>query len=247
MKLAEKIENLNNANIGSLGEFIFENRFKEKGVIIKKHNERTDFLFNKQQIDIKTKRKLDRKFERISKYYGNRVSGVKYILVEIFSDKIVISNEKKVLDDFDWNTLIYLFSDWENGKKIIKKQKIRNSTSIYKKKHIEIVNELKYFFKNTNRKVRVIYRTTQDIFGKESPDNLIPKVLTENSFTVFIDYKNYKTTRENIRQIIAFPDMDSVFFQHLKSPKLHIEKVDLSMLDNKYKFSSIEALKERYS
>ena len=40
-----------------------------------------------------------------------------------------------------------------------------------------IINKIQKFFSKNNYNARVIYRTTQDAFGKESPDNLLPKKL----------------------------------------------------------------------
>jgi hypothetical protein len=242
----DTIKKLNNARIGSLGEYIYECFNKDKGVLYKKHSERTDFVFNGQNVDIKTIRKLNEKFEKIYKYKGERVSGIKYILVEIFSDRIIITDEEKVLDSFDWNNLKKTYNEWKNNRNRKQKQTDNNSLSIYKKRHREVIEDLRFFFRNKGLEARIIYRTTQDGFGKESPDNLIPKVITENKITVFINYNNYETTPRNIKEIVAFIDKDSVSFPYLDNPKLHKAKIDLTKLDDKYKFKSIEALKEKY-
>ena len=102
-----------------------------------------------------------------------------------------------------------------------------------------IINKIQKFFSKNNYNARVIYRTTQDAFGKESPDNLLPKKLLKYNVTVFINFKNHIISEDNVKEIFAFRDIDASKFKFIKKPHLHQNKVDLDLIDSKFKFKSI--------
>ena len=46
----------------------------------------------------------------------------------------------------------------------------------------------------------------------------------------------------NIEEVIAFKDSDAENFSLIPNPKLHVEKIDLSKIDLKYKFKDVDDL-----
>ena len=60
--IQEIINNLNNAQFGSFGEFVFESINLKKG-IVRKHNERVDFILEGEFIDVKSTRKFNENYK----------------------------------------------------------------------------------------------------------------------------------------------------------------------------------------
>ena len=107
-------------------------------------------------------------------------------------------------------------------------------------------NSIQKIFSEKNYNARVIHRTTQDAFGKESPDNLLPKKLLKCNVTVFVNFKNHIISEDNVKEIFAFRDIDGKKFKKIKKPHLHKKKVDLDLIDSKFKFKSISDLKRNW-
>ena len=107
-------------------------------------------------------------------------------------------------------------------------------------------NSIQKIFSEKNYNARVIHRTTQDAFGKESPDNLLPKKLLKYNVTVFVNFKNHIISEDNVKEIFAFRDIDGKKFKKIKKPHLHKKKVDLDLIDSKFKFKSISDLKRNW-
>lgn len=83
----QKLHKLNNAQRGSLGEFLFQQECISIGKRIKPlHEKRADFLLDDtEKIDVKTSfsniKKLNKQIP-VSSYNGPRYSGITYALVE---------------------------------------------------------------------------------------------------------------------------------------------------------------------
>jgi len=91
--------------------------------------------------------------------------------------------------------------------------------------------------------VRVIYRTTQEAFGEESPANLVPTRPDPARITVFLDFASgVPLTEDNIRRIIAFPDVAGASLPLLERLHLHLPKVDLSRVPARFVFGSLSEL-----
>jgi hypothetical protein len=121
----------------------------------------------------------------------------------------------------------------------IPKQHQKNNASAFNLIRDEIVT---FFKMKYGLNARVIYRTIQKGFGKESPDNLAPKLISPENITVYIDFRDKRISLDNINRVIAFPDERSKKFPTIKKPSLHLEKIDVDALDQIYKFTDIEDL-----
>jgi hypothetical protein len=231
------IQSLNSARIGSLSEYIFEFFFKSEN-LYRKHSERTDFILNGTSIDIKSKRNLNISYTKTGRYSGKRVNQIEYILVEYYSEYIVISKEGECLKKLEYAEIEQPFQEWL----VSRNSKIHKRMGISVESLNEMKAELLNFFSLKGYKARIIYRTSQDAFGKESPGNLILKNINSNSVTVLILFKDFILESKNIKEIIAFRDNEGSNFIKIKKPQLHIEKVDLDRIENSYKYKSIEDL-----
>ena len=169
LKIQEKIKSLNNAKFGSLSEFVFEYEFKNK-TLKRQHFDSTDFKWNETAVDIKGRRKFGDLFTTLSAYSGTRYSGIRYIVVDYFQNYVVISEDKDILKKIDYIRIEKIFKKWSD-KKPLGTHNVKKDTDQIKL----IINKIQKFFSKNNYNARVIYRTTQDAFGKESPGNLLPK------------------------------------------------------------------------
>ena len=87
------INNLNNAQFGSFGEFIFESNNLEKG-IQRKHNERVDFILEDEFIDLKSTRKFNEIYKTAKDYSGRKQKGIKYPFLQFYADTVVCVLQK---------------------------------------------------------------------------------------------------------------------------------------------------------
>ena len=171
------------------------------------------------------------------KYYGPRQGRIRYVVVGYFQDYVVISEDKDILKKIDYIHIEKIFKEWSDKKQL--------GTHNVKKDPDQIkliINKIQKFFSKNNYNARVIYRTTQDAFGKESPDNLLPKKLLKYNVTVFINFKNHIISEDNVKEIFAFRDIDASNLKLIKKPHLHQNKVDLDLIDSKFKFKSVNNL-----
>jgi len=233
LKIQEKIKSLNNAKFGSLSEFVFECEFKNK-TLKRQHFDSTDFKWNETAVDIKGRRKLGDLFTTLSAYSGTRYGGIRYIVVDYFQNYVVISEDKDILKKIDYIRIEKIFKKWLD-KKPLGTHNVKKDTDQIKL----IINKIQKFFSKNNYNARVIYRTTQNAFGKESPGNLLPKKFLKYNATVFINFKNHIISEDNVKEICAFRDIDASKFKLIKKPHLHQNKVDLDLVDSKFKFKSI--------
>lgn len=244
-ELFNSLRNLNNAKVGSLGEFIFYHESLKQGLKIDSlHEQRIDFVINGTiHIDVKTSFKTEGAElynSPIGMYSAHRYEGIKYALVELFSDGIRISIDGSLFSEINLDEVKNYWESWNKNKTERKSQQHQKSNqSTFKPIRDGII---KFFEENHALSARVIYRTVQQGFGKESPDNLAPKLVSPRSVTIFIDFKDKRISLDNINRIIAFPDVCSTTFPMIKKPTLHLEKIDLDALDQMYKFRDVEDL-----
>ena len=233
LKIQEKIKSLKNAKFGSLSEFVFEHEFKSK-TLKRQHFDGADFIWNGLKTDIKGRRKFNSLFITPLKYSGPRQGGIRYVVVDYFQDYVVISEDKDILKKIDYIRIEKIFKKWSD-KKPLGTHNVKKDPDQIKL----IISKIQKFFSKNNYNARVIYRTTQDAFGKESPDNLLPKKLLKYNVTVFINFKNHIISEDNVKEIFAFRDIDASELKLIKKPHLHQNKVDLDLIDSKYKFKSV--------
>jgi hypothetical protein len=238
------IAELNNAKFGSLCEFVFENIFSNEK-IERQHHDRVDFRWNDTLVDVKGHRNFKKKYTIPSKYHGTKLEEIRYILVEFFEDFVVISEEKSVLKIIKYTKINLLFSKWTNRRDglITKTSKIPPDLSKLK----IIKKEIATFFLTKNLNSKIIYRTCQQNFGNESPDNLMPKIFDKSNVIVFLNFNDHRIDYDNIKELIAYRNIDALNFVKLKKNRLHREKIDMSKIDQKFKFKSIEELKIKWN
>ncbi len=146
-------------------------------------NDRADFLVNGNPVDVKTTiRNIGKEVCNLSPYAGKRVSGIQYALVEFFKTKARVSVEDAQLDYLNLQKLDELWIKWLDGHG----KKLPVNKNELKKQLLEpIENEIKSFFSSYGVDVRIINRTCQKGFKKESPHNLKPKhikIMLQQSF-----------------------------------------------------------------
>jgi len=232
------LNNLNNAQFGSFGEFIFETKNIEKG-IQKKHNERIDFILEGEFIDVKSTRKFNEIFKIAKNYSGIKQEGIKYPFLQFYTDCVVCVLQKTILFQLDYHSIQYLLQSWIKSKG--KTNVIKRANKIESKELETIKNKLEGYFRSKGYKTRIIYRTTQKGFGKESPGNLIPTEIEKNRVTIFLNFNNHNFCEQNLNEIFVIEDINSHNLPKIKKPTLHMEKVDLEKIDE-YKYGSINEI-----
>ena len=232
------INNLNNAQFGSFGEFIFESNNQEKG-IQRKHNERVDFILEDEFIDLKSTRKFNEIYKIAKDYSGRKQKGIKYPFLQFYADKVVCVLQKKILFQLDYENIKSLLQSWMKSKGKI--NVVKRAKKIESKELEDIKYKLKDFFSKKGFKTRIIYRTTQKGFGKESPDNLLPSKIEKKRVTIFLNFDNHNFCEENLNEIFVIEDINSQKLPMIDKPTLHKEKVDLKKIDN-YKYGSINEI-----
>lgn len=246
LELETKLRRLNTAQLGSFGEFVFVSTINHvmKVNVERLHDNRADFLVNKSPVDVKTTiHNIGNDLCNFNPYAGQRLSGIQYALVEFFKIGARISLEDSQLGIINPQELEELWLKWHDGQG----KKIPANKNELKKQLLEpIENDIKCFFSSHGIKARIIYRTCQKGFGKESPDNLKPKHIKINVATVFLSFNDSKISRDNFHKIIAFPDNDADKLPMRDKVYLHKPKVDLDRLPQQYVFKNINDLKEHY-
>ena len=240
--MKKQLIELNNARFGSFGEFVFETSFSTE-IIVRKHFDQSDFLWNNISYDIKSKRILDKNYRTPGKYNGKRVKGIEYILVEFYKDVVVLSKEKKQLKCLGYDVIDEMFLKWHSNKLPQPDTKLKKDLTT-----LNIIKEkIQNYFNRLGLTVRIIYRTTQKDFGNESPDNLLPKKIQSNSVTVFLNFKSFDLNENNFEEVIAFRDIHASSFDLIPDPKLHKKKIDITKLSKEYKFKDIDDLTNNWA
>lgn len=231
--MINKLIKLNNARFGSFGEYVFEQQNLSKN-IRRKHCNRTDFIWNKVSYDIKSKRIFNQYYRNPHKYAGNKVDGIEYILVEFYKDIVVISNNKIVLKTINYQVITELFKKWMKNKSI----KNQSKKDLYELN--QIIERISNFFNSKGLKTKIIYRTSQNLFGAESPNNLMPKTFSKNSVTVFLNFFSSILIEKNLKEIIVFKDYFAKKFKLIDKPRLHQNKIDLLKIGSEYRFKDVD-------
>jgi len=240
--MKDKLSGLNNARFGSFGEFVFESCYSSKK-LFRKHNERIDFILDGKPIDIKSRRLLTMYYKKPANYYGKRITGIEYILIQFYENIVIISNDNNILKKISYARIEKLYNEWSLNRKNITKLVHKIDDTILNRLKIKIKNH----FKSINLSVRIIYRTNQKDFGVESPDNLLKKSPNNIDVTVFLNFKDKVINENNLEEIIAFRNSDSKNFSYISNPKLHKPKVDLAKINKKYKYKNINSLINNWS
>jgi hypothetical protein len=202
MKIIESISRLNNANFGSFGEYIFEYQNSSQK-IERKHSESIDFVLNGKNIDVKSIRRFKEGRTTPKKYSGRKLNNIEYAYTQFYSNIVICSIEGEVQFTLDYPHIEKLFKKWCSRSEAIAPPAKKMSNE-YKDNLNNIKGLISKFFLNLKLKPRIIYRTCQKGFGKESPGNLIPIIKEDNSVTVYIIFKDHKISENNIEQIIFF-------------------------------------------
>ena len=240
MDIIEAIKKLNNPRFGSFGEFIFESQNSTQK-IERKHSENVDFILNGKNIDVKSTRCFNKKGIPPKKYNGQKLNNIEYAYIQFYSDTVICSIGEVVVFKLSYSQIETFYKTWLSDRK--QSLPIAKKISKEYQKNLKILKDsILNLYSELGLKARIIYRTNQNKFGKESPGNLIPKIQRENSVTVFLSFKDYRISENNLDQIIAFNDTEAYKFPLIKNPKLHEPKVDLELLDNKYKFKTLNSL-----
>lgn len=127
-ELFNSLRDLNNAQRGSLGEFIYYHESLKQGLKVESlHEQRVDFVINGTiQIDVKTSfatEGAELKHTPIGMYSAHRYEDIKYALVELFSDGIRISIDGSLFSEIN---LDEVKNYWESWKKIKQKENQNN-------------------------------------------------------------------------------------------------------------------------
>lgn len=245
-ELETKLRKLNMASLGSFGEFVFISTVKQamKQTVERLHDNKTDFLVNGNPVDVKTTiRNIGKNVYEFYPYAGPRVCGIQYAQVEFFKLGARVSLENEQLGLLNHQEIDELWLKWLNGHG---KKFTVNKNELKKQLYKPIKNEIKSFFSSHGVDVRIILRTCQRGFGRESPHNLKPTNIKINSSTVFLSFNDSNISRDNFHMLIAFPDTDSDRLPMLGKVHLKKPKVDLEHLPSRYVFKNIEDLKEHY-
>lgn len=245
LSIKSKIASLNNPQTGSLGEYLFMQTLQTRGIqVYAMHRNRIDFIIGNLDVDVKTSRKINRNDDdREHIYYGKKVPGVHYAHVEFFSNDVRISfPELDILIKYQWNIVERYFNEWNMNRPRLTTRHPQNTQVI------NILGDIKHkiqeLFKKRGYSCRIIYRTNQKDFGKESPGNLIPREMKKNNFTVFISF-NYIISVQAIDEIFVFRDENSNSLPTIQKTRFHLKKVDLEQTGKKNRFKSITDLENR--
>jgi hypothetical protein len=240
-----KIRELNSQQFGSFGEYIFAHYVVNvlKRDLVKLHRDNADFIFQGKKIDVGSRRQLD-------KYFRYQTIRNKDVSVYCYDNCCFINYPQVIEATLTWSEMTRLFEDWREKHELVP----THSGTSFKKEYDDIKKSISHFFSVNGYKAKIIYRTNTDRFGLgESPGNLLPNTIDENSVRVYVDFNSYKRTVDNVRFIIAFPESAERDIPRLQAVRLRSgtshEKIDLiAVRQTKHRccFESIEELKQRF-
>jgi hypothetical protein len=242
-KVSDLIENLNKPKFGSFGEFIFKTIATKKFDVINKHKDGIDFIVDGIPVDVGTSNRINKKSSLPKKD----------ALVLFYIDHVKVQWNDKINETLDNSEIETYFNSWIQVKHQSKYKKNKSMPSIYIKELVDLKSEINSFFNNKGFRVRIIHRTVSKKFGyRESPHNLLPKNINDGLINIYLDFKNEKTTKDNINFVVAFKSSDSnlVLRQKrfsIKSGNNTVSKIDLSYIverknNSSFLFDSIESL-----
>jgi len=223
-----EIEKLNNPQFGSFAEFVFVNHVinVRNQDLIKIHRDDADFIMQGNTIDVGGRRMLN-------KHFTNQTIRNKTVSVFFYKDCCFINYPTIFEAKIDWSDIVSLYKAWRQNPPI---HIPTNSGISFEKEYEEIKNAISSFFLENGYTTKIIYRTVSHKFGlRESPHNLLPSKLNEKGVTVYIDFKSYIRTNENIRFIIAFPDntggeIPRQKIVSIKAGQANVKKIDLNTI-----------------
>jgi hypothetical protein len=224
-----RLRALNNAQRGSFGEYLFAAVAKQvPGSRLETvRSNQTDFVFGGERIDVKTTiRNVARPFRPLVAYRGHRVSGVKYAQVEFAIEGVRVSIENTTIEIIPWSGVATLWGLW------VMQAQPREHVQPDVRRLAVIRGLIRDHFAKYGISARILYRTGQQRFGKESPANLIAKRAKPDRITVFIDFRDPNIHEGNIRRIIAFADSEAVNLPMFLQTRLHRTKVDLDAISS---------------
>ncbi len=245
--MIQQVSELTAVSLGSFGEFIYKVQILEqtKFKIYKGHQDRFDFHVNDELVDVKaTKKHLTKKTIPLKPYTGKRVPERIYAQVEFFSDAVRISHEKKEMFILSWDEIGVLWDRWKKNDA----QKLTFKGKSPSKENAKIIkSKIADYFSKQGIDTRIIYRTVQAGFGKESPANLKPNEIKPNRITVFLNFNDHNVSEDNFHSIIAFTDSDSQSLPMRPKTNLGVPKVDIPAMDNRYTFEDLSDLYNNFS
>ena len=245
-------ERLNNARIGSFSEHLFWILYNGKYTLKKSHYGHTDFILtingNEFKIDVKSKRQFMKYYEMNLRYKSKKkLSGVQYPYIVYFKDKICINwEEMNELQFCNYDTnCVNIYDIWNDNKPKSIKKVLRNDDDSFKQNYETIKTEIENFFQLKQLKARIIYRTCQQDFGKESPGNFIPIHRDPKRVTIFISF-NGKIDISNVLKVYALQETELLNPPTLKKSRLNTPKVDLDRLEQKFVFNDLDNLFQNF-
>jgi hypothetical protein len=244
-ELKNVIASLNRARLGSLGERIFEDYTAHKlGREVRPlHREGADFVYLGKKVDVGT----------TTKYLKDAPRDVtirnKDIAVVFFASGCCINIPGERRHKLSWSYIKRVYNQWLHNHR---KFTAPTSPSKYTASLAALKQEITAFFGSKGYKSRIIYRSASKSFGyRESPGNLLKPRFKEDGVKVYIDFKDYKLTRENVDFIVAFPQSSESKIPVSKVVRLRVghAKVDLEAIiakPHKCLFTGVENLKKEF-
>ena len=195
-------------------------------------------------VDVKaTKKHLTKKTIPLKPYTGKRVPERIYAQVEFFSDAVRISHEKKEMFILSWDEIGVLWDRWKKNDA----PKLTFKGKSPSKENAKIIkSKIADYFSKQGLKTRIIYRTVQAGFGKESPANLKPNEIIKDRITVFLNFNDHNVSEDNFHSIIAFTDSDSQSLPMRPKTNLGVPKVDISAMNETFFFKGLKDLFSNY-
>lgn len=252
------LQTANTARKGSFGEFVFAHVGRAYwGQIVSVHRDNVDFLLDGQPADVKTTA-VGILIDEAPLVLKDTAPGVLCAIVDFSSAGARISLAGRILSRLDWGTVVIMYEQWH---KRMKKQYPRRDISTAggptlaenDRQLADIKAKVRRIFlehnlphqERGNPRLRIIKRTVQSGFGKESPHNLLPKHWFEKDWTVFLDFRNRRIAEDNLNRIYAFPNAIGVSFPLLEKSNLHLPKIDCSKIPVDFIFTGLDDLRER--
>lgn len=248
--LVDFIQQANNPQLGSFGEAVFEQwKIRLGDDVSRLHVGRSDFSVNGQRIDVKTSRqRLHKTLSRPVFKVRKKTAEVVYAVLEFHQLGCLVSLEEQVLSNLDWEFIHAIFLAWQRGdfgkEHKLKKRKRQGLCP-------DLAEQTKKLFPEAGlSEPYLLYRTV--MFDKESPHNLLPtqrKPKNRTGYTVFFVFKTAPAVLENLDEIIAFPDEADSSLARLEKLRTssdieNLEKADIEKIPQKFRFQSLEGLRD---
>ncbi|HPS64440.1 MAG TPA: hypothetical protein PK447_02565 [Ignavibacteria bacterium] len=261
-KLINKVKGYSTSTVGSLGEFLFKtiyNEYNPGSDFVNKHNDQTDFIVNKQYVDVKTRFKPSvGKLFRTKYVYNGKVQGVKYATVSFHKDCVAFYyKEESFFIIIDFNQLSSYFLKWQKGRTNNNEKNSQTSEHKYLDKYFAIVDDIKSHFKRMN--LHFLYRSST-WNGTSNPGNFLPQkikngkaqIIPQDRFRIYIEFKSPKFDISGINKIIAYyePFYKNLFTINPPTTKGLSNnlwyKIDLNNLPKEVLYESLQDFKQNF-